>query len=66
MSLRKNETEKFFSPPRLPPLKSLFAHMSRLLDSDIFIKIIFCVLRRFVNKSKLATEGQLLRVSQLI
>ena len=64
MSLRKNEREKFFSPPRLPPLTKLFANMAHLLDCDVFIKIIFTVLRRFHAKSKLANEGQLLRVSE--
>jgi E3 ubiquitin-protein ligase UBR2 len=63
MSLKKIDKEKFFKPPRLPPLKELFASLSHLLDSDVFIKMIVTTLRRFNSKSKLSSEGQLIRVS---
>jgi hypothetical protein len=62
LSLKKAEKEKFFKPPRLPPLTELFSNISHLLDSDVFIKMIICTLRRFNSKSKLASEGQLIRV----
>ena len=66
MSLKKIEKEKFFKPPRLPALTDLFANISHLLDSEIFIKMVMCILRRFNNKSKLTSEGHLIRILHLV
>lgn len=66
LSLKKNEKEKFFKPSRLPSLTELFAHIPHLLDSDVFIRILFTILKRFLNKSKFSSEGQLARVSLLL
>ena len=66
LSLRKNDKEKFFKPPRLPPLTDLYTNMSHLLDSDVFIKIVFCILRRYSSKSKICSDGQLIRILHLI
>jgi hypothetical protein len=65
LSLKKNEKEKFFKPPKLPALSDLFANIRHLLDSDVFIRIVFCILRRVANKSKYASDGQLVRVKSL-
>jgi hypothetical protein len=66
LSLKKEEKDKFFKPPRLPPLTNLFKNLIHLLDSDLFIRIVFIILRRFNNKSNLGSEGQLIRLLHLI
>lgn len=40
--------------------------MNHLLDCDVFIKIVFCLLRRQINKSKLCTDGQIQRLLHLV
>ena len=62
LNLKKNEKEKFFKPPQLPLLSELYAGIKHLLDSDVFVRIVLCLLRRVAIKSKLASDGQLVRV----
>ena len=62
LSLKKIEKEKFFKPPKLPVLSDLYSNMRHLLDSDVFIRIVFTTLRRIASKSKYASDGQLVRV----
>lgn len=66
LSLKKSDKEKFFKPPKLPPLSDLYTNMRHLLDSDVFVRIVFCTLRRIASKSKYASEGQLVRVKMKI
>jgi len=73
LSLKKNEKDKFFKPARLASLTKLFEKMTNLLtklfekmtnllDSDIFVRITFTIIKKFINKSKYSSEGQLARV----
>lgn len=64
--MRKNENEKFFKPPRLPPFTELYANISHLLDCDVFVRIVLCILRRQSQNSKLNTDGLILRALHLI
>lgn len=67
IGLRKADNlDKFFKPPRLPQLTELFAKIAHLLDSDVFVRIVMCILRRFTQKSKLTSEGQFVRLMHLI
>jgi E3 ubiquitin-protein ligase UBR2 len=66
LSLKKGDKEKFFKPPESPPFTLLFARIKNLLDSDVFIRIIGCVLERIAQKSKYVSDGQLVRVLHLI
>ena len=56
----------FFKPPALPELNALFAPLVHLLDSDVFVRVVLCVLRRFAAKSRLSNESQLVRALHLI
>ncbi|CAF0875440.1 unnamed protein product [Brachionus calyciflorus] len=66
LSLKKDESLKFFKPPRHPPLTPIFSNITHLLDCDVFIKLILCILRRQAQKSKLVTDGIILRILHLI
>ncbi len=66
LGLQKSPNEKFFKPCELPKLKQPFAAIDHLLDSDLFVQIVLCVLKRGLAKSSLFSDGQLAKVLHLI
>ena len=45
-----------------PLLRPNYLKLRNLLDCDVFIKILNLTLKRFNTKSKVFTDGQLIRV----
>lgn len=66
LALCKQANEKFFKPSELPALRDTFANIDKLLESDMFIQIVFCVLRRAISKFNLHSDGQLAKVCKIL
>lgn len=59
-------SEKFFPPPVPPQFQPNFAQIRNLLDSDILIKILTCILKRANSQSKAYSDEHLVRALHLI
>lgn len=59
-------SEKFFPPPVAPQFQDNFANIRNILDSDILIEILTCILKRSNNQLKAFTNGQLMKAIHLI
>ncbi len=65
--LKKINPDYFVKPPnRLPKWKAQFADVRKLLDSDVFLKIVECVLIRVSQASNTNAEGQFMKLLYLI
>lgn len=65
--LRKVNPEFFIKPPnKFPKWQTQFASVRKLLDSDVFIRIVECMLMRVSQASNTNAEGQFMKLLYLI